>query len=112
MAFLEYRPAETLYQFGSVEGFHGLIASKEIWCTDLAAANDPRELALGYQHFLEAMRFVRENEYKGSLGDFLDAIEKRIKQYRENRQTFCACFSMVKDELPMWREYGNNYEGL
>lgn len=112
MAFLEYRPTQTLYQFSSVEGFKGIITSKEIWCTDLAAANDPREMALGHQHFLEAMKFVRDNEYKGEIGKFLEDIEKRVTEYRNNQQTFCACFSPVKDDLPMWREYGNNYSGV
>jgi hypothetical protein len=112
MAFLEYRPTQTLYQFGSVEGFQGMITSKEIWCTNLAAANDPRELVLGHQHFLDAIRFVRENEYRGTLGTFLEVIEKRITQYRENQQTFCTCFSTLKDDLPMWREYGSNYSGV
>jgi hypothetical protein len=112
MAFLEYRPTQTLYQFTSVEGFRGMISSKEIWCTDLAEANDPRELALGNQHFLEALKFVRKHEYKSDMGIFLDTIEQNVLECRERQQTFCACFSMVKDELPMWREYGSNYAGL
>jgi Protein of unknown function (DUF2971) len=112
MAFLEYRPTETLYQFCSVEAFRGIAASKELWCSDLAAANDPREMVLGYEHFLSAMKFVRENEYKGPLGIFLAAIQKRVAEYRDSQQTFCTCFSPVKDDLPMWREYGGNYTGL
>lgn len=112
MAFLEYRPTQTLYQFTSIEGFRGIITSKNIWCSDLASANDPRELALGHQHFLEAMKFVRDNEYKGLTGAFLEDIESRVINYRKNQQTFCACFSLLKDELPMWREYGANYSGL
>jgi hypothetical protein len=112
MAFLEYRPTQILYQFGSVEGFQGMVTSKEIWCTDLGAANDLRELLLGHQHFLDAIKFVRENEYKGTWGIFPDVIEKRIEQYRNNQQTFCACFSPLKDDLPMWREYGSNYSGV
>jgi len=112
MAFLEYSPTKTLYQFSSVDGFRGIITSKELWCTDLSAANDPRELELGTTLFLEAMKFVRENEYKGAIGNFLDDIQKRVTDYRRNQQTFCACFSLVKDDLPMWREYGSNYAGI
>jgi hypothetical protein len=112
MAFLEYRPAQTLYQFCSVDAFRGIVASKELWCSDLAAANDPRELALGFEHFFSAMKFVRENEYKGAIGRFLVSLEEYVTRYRDNQQTFCACFSPVKDDLPMWREYGSNYAGI
>lgn len=112
MAFLEYHPTQILYQFSSVEGFRGIVASRAIWCTDLASGNDPREIALGYQHFTDAMNYVRENEYKGKLGRFLDVLSGHISQYRKQQQTFCACFSTVKDSLPMWREYGSNYEGV
>jgi hypothetical protein len=61
MAFLEYRPTQTLYQFSSVEGLKGIATSKELWCSDLSTANDPRELTLGHEHFLNAIEFVRDN---------------------------------------------------
>jgi Protein of unknown function (DUF2971) len=112
MAFLEYNPTETLYQFSSVEGFQGMITSKEIWCTDLAAANDPRELALGHQHFVDAIKFVRKNEFKGTPGNFLDRLEQHVTNYRQSQQTFCTCFSPLRDDLPIWREYGSNYSGV
>lgn len=112
MAFLEYTPTQTLYQYCSVEGFRGILSSKSIWCSDLDQANDPRELKLGFEHFLAAWKFVRENEYKGEIGNFLDSIKDDVTNYRKRQQTFCACFSLVKDELPMWNEYGNNYSGI
>jgi DUF2971 family protein len=84
----------------------------EGWRTDLAVANDPRELSLGHQHFIDAMRFVRENEYKGEVGNFIQTIDNHITNYRAIQQTFCACFSTVGDDLPMWREYGSNYSGV
>ncbi|SNS38332.1 Protein of unknown function [Tardiphaga sp. OK246] len=112
MAFLEYRPTQTLYQFCSVDGFRGILASKEIWCTDLNKGNDPRELKLGFQHFMTAFEFVRSSEFKGSVGDFLDKIKADVERYQNTQRAFCACFSLIKDGLPMWNEYGSNYSGL
>jgi hypothetical protein len=112
MAFLEYSPKQTLYQFCSVDSFRKLVASKVIWCTDLASANDPRELKLGFQHLLDAMKFVRENEYKGHAGEFLEKIISELTSGSARQQFFCACFSLLKDALPMWREYGDNYRGV
>jgi hypothetical protein len=112
MAFLEYSPTQTLYQFCSVDSFRKIVASKAIWCTDLVSANDPRELKLGFQHLLNAMKFVRENEYKGHAGEFLEKIIIELTGGSARQQFFCACFSLVKDALPMWREYGDNYRGV
>jgi hypothetical protein len=112
MAFLEYRPAQTLFQFCSLQSFRGILASKAIWCTDLNAANDPRELKLGFQHFFEALKFVGETEYRGRVGDFLRGLASRVMSGQERQQLFCACFSLQHDSLPMWREYGDNCRGL
>jgi hypothetical protein len=101
MAFLEYNPTQGLYQFCSVESFRKLIASKVIWCTDLDSANDPRELKLGYQHFVDALKFVRRNEYKGHAGDFLANIAEALISGHARQQFFCACFSLLEDALPM-----------
>ena len=72
----------------------------------------PRELKLGFEHFVSALKFVRENELKGDAGAFLDRMRDELKRVRETQQAFCACFSLVKDELPMWNEYGSSYSGV
>jgi hypothetical protein len=112
MAFLEYNPTRSLYQFCSVESFRKLIASKVIWCTDLDSANDPRELKLGYQHVVDALKFVRKNEYQGQAGDFLDFFTETLISGHARQQFFCACFSLLEDALPMWREYADYYRGV
>lgn len=110
--FPEYHPRQTLYQFCPVDSFRKLVASKVIWCTDLASANDPRELELGLQHVLDAMKFVRENEYGGHVGEFLEKLMSDVTSGSARQQFFCACFSLLNDALPMWREYGDNYRGV
>ena len=44
--------------------------------------------------------------------NFLDVLARFVVGYRKEQQTFCACFSPLKDALPMWREYGANYAGI
>jgi hypothetical protein len=112
MALLEHSPKQTLYQFCSLAGFKGIIASKALWYTDLRSANDPRELNLGFEHFIDAMKFVREHDYPGPDGHFLQSIADELVQQNKTRQFFCACFSTVEDVLPMWREYGDGCRGL
>jgi hypothetical protein len=102
MAFLEYRPTQTLFHYTSVDGFFGILKSKHLWFSDLASSNDPRELKFGLQHFVDALRSVRNNEYRGERGRFLSLLEERFTDYHQNAHAFCCCFSLVADQLPMW----------
>jgi hypothetical protein len=112
MAFLEYAPTRTLYQYCSVEGFLGLAKTKSLWLSDLSAANDPREIKFGFDKFIDALKSVRDNEYNGERADLLTTLATDLTRHRSSSQAFCACFSLIADELPMWREYGSNYSGL
>jgi hypothetical protein len=112
MAFLEHAPTQTLFQFCSVEGFRGIVASKSLWYTDLQSSNDPRELKLGFEHFMDAVNFVRKHDYAGADGRFLQVIPYQLIKEHERQQAFCACFSLLGDALPMWREYGDDYRGM
>jgi hypothetical protein len=112
MAFLEHTPKQTLYHFCSLDGFRGIVASKGLWYSGLQSSNDPRELKLGVEHFIDATAFVREQDYPGPDGHFLQMIANELLKQHANRQFFCACFSLVEDALPMWREYGNGCRGV
>ncbi|HWF95242.1 MAG TPA: DUF2971 domain-containing protein [Xanthobacteraceae bacterium] len=112
MAFLEYRPTQTVYKYCSSDGFLGIVKSKRLWFSDLASANDPREIKLGYDHFMEALEAVRQENYKGELAAFLSTLAEHVTRVHTNQRLFCCCFSLVRDELPMWNAYGENYSGL
>ncbi|WP_082905780.1 DUF2971 domain-containing protein [Bradyrhizobium centrolobii] len=111
MPFMEFYPRTTLYQYCSADAFHGILQSKTLWYTDLAGANDPREIHLGYEHVLEAIKSV-SNESKGSLRRALGKLSEGLSRARQDQQAFCCCFSLAKDELPMWGAYGGNHSGL
>ncbi|WP_152568712.1 hypothetical protein [Microvirga sp. BSC39] len=112
MAFLEHRPTQTLFQYCSKEAFYGIIGSKRLWFPDLASANDPREIKLGYDKFIDALKSIRLDEYRGERGQFLSILAGHLAASRNNVQAFCCCFSVSADELPMWGAYGANYSGL
>ncbi|NNM73056.1 DUF2971 domain-containing protein [Enterovirga aerilata] len=112
MAYLEHRPSGTLYQYCSQEGFFGITRSKRLWFSDLAEANDPREIELGFEKFIEALKSVRHDEYSGERGIFLSILASKLAPYRKNIHAFCACFSQAPDELPMWSAYASSYTGL
>jgi hypothetical protein len=112
MAFLEYRPTQAVYKYCSSDGFLGIIKSKRLWFSDLASANDPREITLGYDHFMEALKAIRQENYKGEPGEFLSILAEHLARVYTSQRLYCCCFSLVRDELPMWNAYGDNYGGL
>ena|SRR5258708_39538457 len=99
MAFLEYRPTQTVYKYCSSDGFLGIVKSKRLWFSDLALANDPREIKLGYDHFMEALKLVGQENYKSELGVFLSILAKHVARVHANQRLFCCCFSLVRDCL-------------
>ncbi|KQX40397.1 hypothetical protein ASD04_07160 [Devosia sp. Root436] len=112
MAFFEYQPTSTIYQYTSAEGFEAIVAGKKLWFSDVIAANDPREIKLGQQHFLEAVKSIKDNEVDGVTSQALHAFAARLMKYQRESTCFTCCFTMNADNLPMWGSYGANYTGL
>ncbi|MFT4183899.1 MAG: hypothetical protein QM636_18495 [Rhizobium sp.] len=111
MAILEYQPRQPLYHYCSPAGFEGILKSKVLWFSDLTQMNDPRELNLGFEHFMEALKSVRHGEYQGYRGFFLSVLAGKLSELQESHHAFCCCFSLAGDELPLWSEY-THYNGL
>jgi len=112
MAFLEFKPTQILYKYCSSDGFLGMIKSKRLWFSDLASANDPREIKLGYERLQEAIELIRKENYKGEQGAFLSVLSEHLTRVYKSQRAFCSCLSLVADDLPMWNAYGENYSGL
>lgn len=111
MAFLEYEPSSTLYHYCTCSGLEGILKSKSLWFSDLTAMNDPREIQLGFEHFVAALKDVRHSEYRGYRGFFLSVLAGRLVATRNSTQAFCCCLSLAGDQLPLWNEY-TSYAGL
>jgi hypothetical protein len=112
MAFFEYQPNGTIYQYTSAKGFEAILTSKTLWFSDVIAANDPREIKLGQQHFLDAVRSIRDHEVNGVTSQALHAFAARLMKYQRESTCFTCCFSQEADSLPMWGSYGDNHTGL
>ncbi|WP_432254666.1 DUF2971 domain-containing protein [Limimaricola sp. AA108-03] len=100
-----------MYQYSSLDGVESILRSRTLWLSDLAASNDPRELELGYEQVVEALKSVRHTEYAGERGLFLSLLAGRLAGFRSNINVFTACFTPLRDSLPMWREYGAGGSG-
>jgi hypothetical protein len=68
MAYPEYLPKHTLYHYTSIDGLAAIAKSKCLRFSDLASANDPREVHLGREKVFVALRSVLDDEYKVGKG--------------------------------------------
>jgi hypothetical protein len=112
MAYPEYLPTQTLYHYTSLESLSAIAKSKCLRLSDLASANDPREIHLGREKVFVALRSVLDDEYKVGKGANLLHLITRLIGYFDGVQIFCCCLSMAEDTLPMWNAYGANYGGV
>lgn len=108
MAFLEYSPRSTLFQYTSESGMEGMFRSKRLWLSDLQSTNDPREVHLGRQLLQDAFSKVRHESFQGSRGLPISILAGKLAGYLSERRIFSASFTYDGDALPMWREYGDD----
>jgi hypothetical protein len=112
MAYPEYLPRQTLYHYTSIDGLSAIAKSKCLRFSDLASANDPREIHVGREKVFVALRSVLDDEYKAGKSENLLHLIIRLIAYFDGVQIFCSCLSMTGDALPMWNAYGANYGGV
>jgi hypothetical protein len=112
MAYLEHRPTSTVYQYCSLDGFRGITQSKRLRFTDLHSANDPREIQLGHGKFIAAFTQCANAETDPGRREYLRLLTEKISSYAGNTRAYCACFSMARDQLPMWATYGAQHDGI
>ncbi|MBL7152260.1 MAG: DUF2971 domain-containing protein [Phycisphaerae bacterium] len=94
-----------LYHYAPIEGFKGIIDSKEIWATVAAyIASDPTELTIAKDIALEILE-----EEKGRFDgrDELNVFCKnKIENSDHSNESKCICsFTEEKDLLSQWRAY-------
>ncbi len=112
MAYLEHRPTSTVYQYCSPDGFRGITQSKSLRFTDLHSANDPREIHLGHSKFIAAFTQCANTETHPGRREYLRLLTEKISSYSGNTRAYCACFSMARDQIPMWTTYGAQHGGI
>lgn|GEM_PF-1302124 len=112
MAVLGYNPKVTLHHFTSLDGFKGIISSKQLWLSDISSTNDPRELNLGQAMIIEAIKHLRDNDFRGENGFILSILAGKITGYLNGGRLMSCSFTRDGDSLPFWNEYAAKYTGL
>ncbi len=111
MAYLEYEPRETLFQFTSFEGFKGIVESKQLWFSDLKSLNDPRELIYGLGRVRPLLEEIVEENPSWDRGVFRKLLDFSY-DYLKNTNLFTCSFCPTGDLMPLWQHYGADGSGL
>ena len=91
-----------LYHYTSKEGFLGIIENKTLWASEILFMNDGKEACIPLEILKELLE-ENKNEWK----DFLELYESV-----RGVETYVISFSEKKDDLNMWRAYGDNASGI
>ncbi len=104
-------PLRTLYHYTSRDGFKGILASKELWATEIRFLNDSTEFATA----IDAVA----RELRARLDD-LDSAEERERaegifrdlESLEEAEYFVTSLTEEHDDLNQWRAYGGAHTGF
>jgi hypothetical protein len=92
MAYPECIPRQTLYHYTSMHVLSAIVKSQCLRFSDLASANDPREIHLGREKVFVALRSALDDEYKAGKGANLLHLITRLIGYFSGVQIFCVVF--------------------
>ena len=110
------RMPKNFYQYSALSTFRGVIEHNNLWATHWAYLNDSKELIKGIEiaKFVHSDPIIRKafKPYK-SFSDFEKIISKFLQKDKiKNIDAYVLCFSEKKDELNLWRGYGDGYNSI
>ncbi|MEC7765177.1 MAG: DUF2971 domain-containing protein [Pseudomonadota bacterium] len=111
MAYQEYAPRSTLFQFTSLNGFRGIVGSKELWFSDIRTLNDPRELVFGLGRVRPTLQnIIRKNDKWDN--DLFRPLLEQAYNYIKTTDLFACSFCLSGDAMPLWQRYGDSGKGI
>src|SRR5690349_3641624 len=111
MAYFQDTPNKTLFLYTSKAVFRGIVGRRNLWFSNLPTGNNPRDFSLAIHSLPTVMKEPRAGATE-SERQFLTKIESNLRSHRGSSQVFCCCFSLARDELPMWNQYGSAHTGV
>ena len=98
---------KNLYHYTSRDSFIGIMKNKEFWASHIRFMNDLEEERLAEQKLLEQLDIIFKNENKYIVEELKEKVVNAIRNEINQKGIFIVSLSEEKDELNMWRGYGN-----
>lgn len=107
----EIIPPKKLYHYTSKSGFLGIIENKTLWASQILFMNDEKETRIPFEIFEE---ILKEDKNADVREKFEREGRDSLKFFEEFRglETYVISFSEKKDDLNMWRAYGDDASGI
>lgn len=104
-------PLDVVYHYTNLEGLLGIVDSGELWMSDCACLNDPRDTVGSFGKIVDVIEEIRDELECNNCRDIANSWIISIPEW-ENRNTglFRVClssFSATGDDPCMRRKYGN-----
>ncbi|MBD5399122.1 MAG: DUF2971 domain-containing protein [Treponema sp.] len=93
-----------LYHYTSKEGFLGIIENKTLWASEILYMNDEKETVIPFEIYEKLLEEDKNTNVRKEYFNF-------FKEFR-GLETYVISFSEKKDDLNMWRAYGDNASGI
>lgn len=103
-----------LHHYTDARGLHGIISSRELWCTEIKFLNDSKEFEYGTNRIKEAIDVLSiAYEDKPVIQEsFLGRLKTVITSFASVQyHIFVACFCEEADLLSQWRGYADHGGG-
>lgn len=106
-----------LSQYSAIPTFKGVIENNNLWATHWAFLNDAKELKKGLEVAKQVIADMKKMKTLKTKMIFLQVLEKFIsgltnKDIYSIINVYVMCFSEKKDNLNMWRGYGDGYNSI
>lgn len=106
-----------LSQYSAIPTFKGVIENNNLWATHWAFLNDAKELKKGLEVAKQVIADMKKMDNLKSKKHYLRILENFIsaltrKDIYSIIDVYVLCFSEKKDNLNMWRGYGDGYNSI
>lgn len=108
---------KNLSQYSAIPTFKGVIENNNLWATHWAFLNDAKELTKGIETAKQIIADMKQLKNPESRTLCLKILEKFVKGLTQKEifsiiNVYVLCFSERKDNLNMWRGYGDGYNSI
>jgi hypothetical protein len=105
------RRPRLIYHYTNNAGLMGIVEKGELWLTNAAFLNDPRELEHGVEPALRRIE-AASREGRQELAWFVEPLGRSLREnLSEIAHCFICSFSREHDDLGQWRGYGDTGKG-
>ena len=103
---------KSLWYFCSFETFVKMFDKKRMWFSDVVKSNDENELLID-QLIQDNPEILNSLAPKDASSEFIDLLKlDRISKIASPCHVWASCFTTDVDNLWMWKEYGDNFQGV